>query len=41
MKSRKEKQAIEALTEVRDWFTEGNDSFDFKEAETLLQESAL
>ena len=38
--SRKEKEAADVLTEVHDWFTEGIDSFDLKEAENLLQESA-
>ncbi|GMQ75326.1 MAG: adenylate/guanylate cyclase domain-containing protein [Gammaproteobacteria bacterium] len=38
--SGKEKQADEMLTEVHDWFTEGIESFDLKEAENLLRESA-
>ena len=39
--SDKEKEAADVLTEVHDWFTEGIDSFDLKEAEKLLQESAV
>jgi adenylate cyclase len=38
--SGKGKEAADVLTEVHDWFTEGIDSFDLKEAENLLQESA-
>jgi predicted ATPase len=39
--SGKGKEAADVLTEVHDWFTEGIDSFDLKEAEKLLQESAV
>ena len=39
--SNREKEAVEVLTEVHDWFTEGIDSFDLKEAENLLQKSAV
>ncbi|MEN8261806.1 MAG: hypothetical protein ABFS02_14775, partial [Pseudomonadota bacterium] len=39
--SRKGKEAIEVLTEVHDWFTEGVDSIDLKEAEHLLQKSSV
>ena len=40
MNSPKEEQAVDVLTEAHDWFTEGTDSDDFREAEDLLQGSA-
>jgi class 3 adenylate cyclase/predicted ATPase len=39
MNSPKEEQAVDVLTEAHDWFTEGTDSDDFREAEDLLQGS--
>ena len=34
----KRKQAYELLSEIYDWFTEGFDTADLKEAKTLLEE---
>jgi len=40
MNSPSEEHVVDVLAEVHDWFTEGTDSHDFKEAEELLQGSA-
>jgi len=40
-KSTREKEAIAALTDVRNWFTEGDDSPDRREAEEMLHEFAV
>ncbi|NCF81958.1 MAG: hypothetical protein GWP74_10120, partial [Proteobacteria bacterium] len=40
MNSPSEEHVVEVLTEVHDWFSEGTDSRDFKEAEDLLQGTA-
>jgi len=41
MRSDKQEQAMAMLNEVRDWFTEGRDSADFQEAQSLLADTAL